>query len=375
MSIDLNWVNSFWDKIERKLSVTSKEIGINFPVTTVNGKYKPLEETNIYAWENGFWPGIMWLMYLATGDEGYREIAEGCEGLLDKALAGFEDLHHDVGFMWLTSAVADYKITGSEASRIRGMHAATILAGRFNPLGGYIRAWNDWGDPENNISRAIIDCMMNIQILFWASEDSKDPRFAAIAEIYADTVLKHFIRPDGSVEHMVVFDPYTGAVKAAPGGQGYQSGSSWSRGQAWAIYGFALTYLHTKKEEYLNAAKNVAHYFIANLDETGIPDLDFRAPKEPVLKDTSAGAIAACGLIELSGLVPELEKGCYLNAAEKILRALEGCCDFSLEEQSILQKCSGEYQDLGRHHIPLIYGDYFLTEALFKLKGGNVSFW
>ena len=177
----------------------------------------------------------MWLMYIDTENKKYAEIAHGCEVKLDKAFLDFTGLHHDVGFMWILTALASYKLTNDEKSRARALHAATLLAGRFNTNGNFIRAWN--GDLSG---WAIIDCMMNIPILYWATEELGDPRFKAIAMREADMVMNAFVRPDGSVNHIVIFDAETGKVKETPAGQGYAAGSSWSRGQAWAIYGFIL---------------------------------------------------------------------------------------------------------------------------------------
>ncbi len=367
--MDQKWVDAFWEKIETKMSVVAPQVETRFPYTTdENGKYVAFQ--NVQWWTNGFWAGIMWLAYLGSQREVYKEISVACEEELDQAFLDFEDLHHDVGFMWLPSAVAHYRIDGDAKAKVRGLHAATLLAGRFNCDAGYIRAWN--GDV---IGYAIIDCMMNLPLLYWASEETKDPRFRMIAMHHADTVIKHFVRPDGSVNHIVDFDPETGEVLDTPRGQGYASGSSWTRGQAWAIYGFVLSYMHTGKQEYLDTAKKVANYFIANLSEDGVPVVDFKAPKEPVLKDTSAGAIAACGLIEILKYSAGKEKELYEGAVEKLLQGLERNCDFSLEEQSILQNGTERYHDTRGFHIPIIYGDYYLMEALLKLKGNDILFW
>jgi len=367
--MDKKWVDAFWEKIEFKLRVVAPQVETPFPYTTDdNGKYVAWH--NIQWWTNGFWAGMMWLAYIGSKREIYREIAISCEEALDQAFLDFSELHHDVGFMWLPSAVAHYRIDGDKAAKVRGLHAATLLAGRFNCEAGYIRAWNG-----NDIGLAIIDCMMNLPLLYWASEETKDPRFKMIAIRHADTVRKHFVREDGSVHHIVDFDPLTGEVLDFPRGQGYASGSSWTRGQAWAIYGFVLSYIHTGRQEYLDTAKSVADYFIANLSEDGVPVVDFKAPEEPVWKDTTAGAITACGLIEIMNDADGSEKERYAAAVEKLLKGLEQNCDFSLEEQSILQNGTERYHDTRGFHIPIIYGDYYLMEALLKLKGNDIRFW
>lgn len=371
-NIDYNWINSFWDKIEKKLSVVAPQVDTPFPyLVDENGKYK---SRNAYWWTNGFWPGMMWLMYLATKDEKYKAIAENVEKELDSALFGFEGLDHDIGFMWLTSAVANHRITGNEESKNRGRHAATILAGRYNPIGKYIRAWNNRTDGLDRTGWAIIDCMLNIHLLYWASEMDNDPRFKFIADQYAHTVMKHFVREDGSTNHIVGFNPETGEVAEIPNGQGYAPDSCWSRGNSWGIYGFALCFIHTGNPEYLETAKKLAHYFLSNTDETGVPKCDFRQPAVPDYRDTTAAACAACGLIEIAKAVPEYEKELYINGAIKLLKGLEANCDFTLDNQSILQNGCVDYHN-ETNGLPIIYGDYYMMEALLKLKGNDILFW
>lgn len=367
--MDKKWIDEFWNKIESKLSVVAPQVECLVPYTTdENGKYR--KTTDIQWWTNGFWAGMMWLAYQETKKDIYKNIAIAAEEALDEAFLKFNGLHHDVGFMWIPSAVAHYRIDGDSMARTRGMHAATLLVGRYNVDAGFIRAWN-----HAFTGLAIIDCMMNIPILYWASEEMDDPRFKMIAMHHADMTMEKFVRADGSVNHMVVFNPVTGEVLETPRGQGYASGSSWTRGQAWAIYGFSLSYIHTGKQEYLDTAKKVAHYFIANLSDDGVPVVDFRAPAEPVWKDTTAGAITACGLIEIMKRVDEHEKEVYEKAVFKILKGLEKNCDFSLDNQSILQNGTERYHDTRGFHIPIIYGDYYLMEALLKLKGNDILFW
>ena len=365
------WANEIWQKIENKLEYSSKITGDSvFAYTTQNGKY--IDKEYIYYWTNGFWPGIMWLMYYGTEKEHYRKIAESLEKKLDEALYGFVGLHHDVGFMWLPVSVANYRLTGNEDSKRRGLIAAAYLASRYNPTGKFLRAWN--GSKEQGW--AIIDCMMNIPLLYWASEVTNDPRYKFVAMNHADTALNTFIRADGSVNHINSYDPETGEFIESFGGQGYEKGSSWSRGQSWAIYGFVLSYIHTRKQEYLDAAKKVAHYFIAALSAADdyVPNCDFRSPKEPVYKDATAGTIAACGLIEISKNVGEHEKDLYLNSAVKILKAIDTtCCDWTENEAAIIQKGTEAY---GRGaNMPIIYGDYYFIEAILKLKNKDMLFW
>lgn len=369
------WIDDVWNKILVKTERTAKTIGDKFfPYISKSGKFSDCGK-NVSWWTNGFWPGIMWLIYSETKNELYKNIADNLEEKLDEVIATFTEMGHDVGFIWIPSSVANYKITGNEKSRARGLYAASTLAGRFNPMGNFIRAWKDWTGDVDNRGRAIIDCMMNIQILFWASEETNDPRFKHIATKHADTAIEHFIRNDGSVKHIVEFNPETGEYVKNYTGQGYSEESSWTRGQGWALYGFILCYMHTGEDRYLDAAKRVAHYFISALGEDYIPPCDFRSPKAPEYKDTTAGAIAACGLIEIAKAVGEFEKELYLNAAIKIIKSLaHNCCDWSETEDSILQRGTEAYHG-GEANIPIIYGDYYFIEAICKLRGSELLFW
>ena len=216
--------------------------------------------------------------------------------------------------------------------------------------------------------------MLNIPLLSWASRETGDRRFAAIAEKHAEMAMRDHVREDGSVVHIAVHDERTGEVTETLGGQGYGVGSSWSRGVAWAIYGFVLAYIHTNRVEFLNTAKKAANHFICSIiDDDFIPRADFRAPKEPMYIDTTAGAIAACGMIEIARAVGEYEEAIYMDAAVKILKALEKYCDFDENTDSCLQGGREIYHSPESHHI--IYGDFYLIEALSKLKGNDVLLW
>jgi len=376
------WLELIWKKIQIKLSSECDRIGTSIPYVPEEGKYIDMGEKNIYWWTNGFWPGMLWQMYHATGEGKYKAAAEGVEARLDAAFEGFTGLHHDVGFMWLPSAVANFRLTGNERSKARGMHAAQLLAGRYNPDGKFIRSLN-----PNKISDrtgwVIIDSMMNIQLLHWAFEETHDPRFKKIAMNHADTTLKYIIREDGSSNHIAIIEPETGEFIDNNKGQGFDKNSSWSRGQAWAIYGMALSYRHTGKKEYLDAAKKAANYFIANVILTDyIPLVDFRAPEEPVYYDTTAGVAAARGMLEIAEAVSEYEKPMYLQAAINILKATEKkYCNWNPEEDSIVAGGSRSYgakegsYDAIEKNVPIIYGDYFFIEAILRLLNKDFLIW
>ncbi len=371
---DFSFVNEFWARVEKKVAFMASQIGAEFPWTDYNTERFFPSGGAITGWTAGFWPGMMWLMYLACGDERYRKIAEECEEKLDSAFAMYRDLSHDVGFVWINTSVANYKITGNERSRDRAIHAASLLASRFNHRANYIRAWDNIND--DSLSWAIIDSMMNIPILCFASAVTRDPRFKYIAEAHADMTMNNFVRPDGSVRHVVSIDPETGKASPPPTwvGQGYSYESSWTRGQGWAIYGFVHMYLNTGRADYLDTARRIAHYFISNIDETGVPLADFRAPDFPVCRDTSASGVTACGLIEIAKIVPEHERAIYTNAAIKLLRGLDENCNYGEDTVSLLQNGAAMYTADGPHPLPYIYGDYYMLEAIMKLRGNEINF-
>ena len=322
------WADGIFAKIDKKLSRTAISSREKRPYTVDKNGVHDDRPNDPHCWINGFWGGLMWMMYAYTKNEEYMITARRCEELQDAAFDRVEGLHHDVGFMWHILSGASYRLTGDMKSRNRNMLCAMTLASRFKLNGNYIRAWND----ENTTSRSnngwsIIDCMMNLPILYWASEVMGDDRFKQIAMAHADTAITHHVRPDGSVNHIVAHDLVTGEMTEVFGGQGFSSTSCWTRGESWALYGYILSYIHTGEQRYLETAKKVAHYTIAALAATDfIVPVDFRCPEEPVYYDTTAASIMACGLIEIAKAVPEYEQKTYITAAVKILKQLEQFC-------------------------------------------------
>lgn len=375
IAVKETWVEEAWSKALEKTRSSSRRIGAEFPHASVDGKYVLAAPS---WWTAGFWPGLLWQFYAGSGDEDLKAIAERCEERLDEVLGGYVKLDHDLGFMWQLTSVANYKLTGREGSRIRALKAANYLAARFNLKGRYIRAWNPWREGENNSGIAIIDCSMNTSLLFWASENTGDPRYRHIAEAHMDTILEHFVRPDGSVYHIVNFNPETGEVTEKLGGQGYAAESAWSRGAAWALYGLSLAYHHTGKQSYLQASKRVAHFFLSCLPEDHVPYWDFRAPGEiREIRDTSAGACAASGLLLLASQVNDSESHVYRDGALRMLESLYrnyGAWDDSNEEGLLLHGTSN-YPENSNIDIPLIYGDFFYVEALARIKEAGPFYW
>lgn len=371
------WIDETWNRVDAKLSRVAVKSREKIPYTTVNGEHDNKLETDPAWWTNGFWGGMMWLMYKGTGNEEYKKTAEHAEELMDKAFEDVAGLHHDVGFMWHLMSGANYRLTGNKKSYNRELIAAALLASRYNPDGRFIRAWN----ADNAVGWSIIDCMMNIPLLYRAAEEIGAPRYKKIAMNHADMAVRDHVRADGSVNHIVEHDVDTGAVVRTLGGQGYGEGSCWSRGLAWAVYGMVLSYVHTKKQDYLDAAKRCANFFIASCARTGYKaEADFMSPTEPVYYDSTAGVCAACGILEIAKCVSESESEMYTEAAINILKATDkNFCDYSDREDALVLMGSERYphgeDDMKCVHIPIIYADFFYVEALLKLKGDDFLIW
>lgn len=375
------WAAGTADRFTAKLREVCRRSAGKIPARAIDGVHDNKADGRAYNpddglcwWTNGFWAGMLWRAFAKTGEAAFAEAARFTEVQLDACFTtGFYGLHHDVGFMWLPSAVADYRLTGDPDARRRGLHAASLLAGRFNPA-GFIRAWNDIpGQDSDTRGWVIIDSLLNIPLLYWAGEETGDPRYARIARIHADTVAANFVRLDGSVRHIVEFDPDTGAFVREHGGQGYARGSSWTRGQAWGLYGFALSARRTGAVRYLAMAEKIAAWFIARIPENGQIPVDFCQPAEPDYKDDIAAAAAACGLLLLARLAPaEAER--YTAAAETLLRRLADTADWDPDHDGFLRNCSADYH--GKlHNVNYTYGDAFFYEALLALAGCGVDLW
>jgi len=367
------------DELIKKMTAQCARVGAKLLFATREGKYVELPIPDLPSfWTNGFWPGTLWQMYQVTGDELFKTTAEEIEERLDEALHRFVGLYHDVGFMYSLSAVANYRITGNIESKRRGLHAASLLAGRFNLAGEFIRAWNDGTYGETDVrGYMIIDSLMNLPLLYWASEVTNDPRFKQVAMKHADTCIKHIVRPDGSCRHIVNFDSETGEFIEALAGQGYSCDSAWSRGMGWAVYGFALSYKYTGETRYLDVAKRCANFAIAQLAARNwVPVLDFFAPNEPARLDSSAGVLLACGIHEISQLVPELERFVYEESAKKLTEScVSHYANWDSNVDGALLMSGLQYHNDMLADTPVIYGDYFLTEAVLRLCGKDTFIW
>ncbi|MFE0557613.1 glycoside hydrolase family 88 protein [Paenibacillus sp. NPDC058910] len=359
--LDLDmWWNGAQLKVDRMLG-RKPELA---PHAAKDGEYDGLTLDN---WISGFWPGMLWIFYDMTGDAKYKEAAWEWDIRMERLTLEESRFHHDVGFQYLPTAVLKYKLTGDADGRRRGLAAANFLAGRFNLAGQYIRAWN-----KDLPGWAIIDCLMNLSLLYWAAEEGGDPRFRHVANAHANMALQHMIRADGSTCHVASFDPESGELLEYMGWQGHGPDSCWSRGNAWALYGMANAYRYTNNKDYLYAAERVAHHFITSLQGQGVPLWDFRVPNpdtEP--RDTSAAAIAASGLLELAALTTPEVGAVYQKAAERIVLALstEYAAFQAPEHEGILLGGTGHKPADTNINVSLIYGDYYYIEALAKLRG------
>ena len=363
------WIDALFTKLEKKTEWIAGKVREIIPYTTdESGRYSDIRLDQNHAgvqwWTNGFYAGMLWLLYNYTGKEIYQTTAKQQEHMLDEAFRLYDELNHDVGFMWGLASKPSYQTDGDRLSRVRCLMAANILAARANIKGNYIRAWN-------HHEYTIIDCLMNLPLLYWASREIGDDRYKHIAMMQADTTIRHHVRENGSVNHIVSHDPLEDRAIETLAGQGCDADSCWTRGQAWAVYGFMLSFIHTGEQRYLDTAKKVTDFFLEQAEKWDyqIP-ADFCQSEEDGYRDNSAALCAACGMIELYKNTGE-EK--YIRAALLLLEQVEKDCDFSEDNDAIVQNCSESYG--GRHHIPLIYADFFLVEAVLKLRGSDFLIW
>ena len=342
--------------------------GLEFPTRG----YPAYETAPNNHWVAGFWPGMLWLAYHATQDAKLRAKAEALLPSFAERLEKRVDLSHDLGFLYTLSARAAWLLTGNQEARDVGLRAAQKLSKRFNPRGNYIQAWGEIGK-EPEAGRVIIDGMMNLPLLYWAGEETEDNVYREMAHCHATSTLWYLVRQDDSTYHTFFFNPQTGQPIGGKTNQGHADESLWARGQAWAIYGFALTAQWLDNADFLAVAKKTADRFLAESPADRTPLWDLRLPADaPQYLDSSAGAIAACGLLRLAQLT---DHDYYHQQAEKLVKTLSNeCLETEPNRQGLLK--------YGAQHVPegitddyLIYGDYFFLEALLTLTGQAPDFW
>lgn len=342
-------------------------------------------EKNVYPaidnvdWTACFWTGMLWLAYEVTGDEKYRKVAEI---QLDSYKKRVEERictdTHDLGFLYTLSCVAAYKLTGNEEAKKTALLAADLLMLRYFDKAGIIQAWGDLKDPTQR-GRMIIDCCMNLPLLYWASEITGDRKYHDAAYSHVKQAANYIIREDASSYHTFFMDVETGAPKYGKTAQGYSDDSCWSRGQAWGIYGFILSYLYTEDPMLTELGKKITNYFLNRLPEDSICywDLIFTGGSEE--RDSSAAAIAACGMLEMVKHLPltDKHKAIYENAAIAIVK--------SLSEKYTTTSCPGSngvllhavYSKPGNAGVDEcnIWGDYYYFEALVRLLKDWKLYW
>jgi len=353
-----------YSKAIQKIERNHKDIGVSFPQAVCDGSYNKEE---VWSWTSGFWGGLVNLAYRETGNVNLLKLACDIETALDQNFDEFfMKMHHDVGFIYSPTAVVQHSRDQNEKSLCRGVKAASTLASRFNIKGNYIRAWNQVRDSHSD-GEVIIDSMMNLSILYWASKVMDDPRFRHIAYAHAKTVSKYFVRADKSVPHIICFDAEDGTYLGVNKGQGASVDSTWSRGQAWAIYGFAISYRETGDKEFLDQSKMIARAYMNALPTEGIPYWDFDAsPENRWAFDSSSACIASSGLLEIYTLTGERE---FKEFALRLLRVLtESYAVFDDSTQGIIQMGTVNYTKKKFINTSIIYGDFYYLEALGKLK-------
>jgi unsaturated chondroitin disaccharide hydrolase len=329
----------------------------------VDGNYFAFPEGfyEIGNWTSSFFTGAALIAWQQTEDEHYfRHVQRLAPHYLKKVFIQHHDTHHDLGFLYTLYSVALFKLTRDDVQRDTGLRAAKVLAARFNERGHFVRAWGAM-DTDEQANMAIIDCLMNLPLLFWASRETKDQRYYEIAASHACTGLKYFVRPDHTVNHAFRFDLESGKPLGADNYCGYSTTSYWARGAAWAIYGFALIYGYTGDEKYLTASLQLARKFVSELDKELVPVWDFRLPPgEPAVRDASAAAVVVCGIQELARHhVADFELLKMKNAL------LDRLCSSDYLDDS--EACPGVLKSAYGNKIAYSsWGDYFLMEAIAR---------
>lgn len=335
-------------------------------------------------WTSGFFAGVLWYLHEFTGEAHWREEAEKWT----EALADIQYFtgHHDVGFMLYCSYGNGLRIAGNNDYRQVLLNGAKSLSSRYNPIVGCIKSWDyrkSWDGKTEWFFPVIIDNMMNLELLFWATRESGDSSFYKIAIQHARTTMKHHFRSDYSSYHVVDYDSLTGEVLDKATCQGFSDESSWARGQAWGLYGYTMTYRESGLAEFLSMAQHIADYMLTvpTLPEDGVPwwdyhvnqsgytpEWDYHPEQFPeILRDVSAATITASALMELSTYSDDGQK--YRDYAEKILKSLSSPryrAKAGENNHFILKHSVGSIPHSGDVDTPIIYADYYFLEALLR---------
>lgn len=361
----------------KKIDHNMSRLGERFPSpNTINHSYQTIENVE---WTTGFWTGMLWLAYEYTQDEKYKQLADKhVDSFLERIEKNIAVDHHDMGFLFSPSCVASYKLTGNKKGRKAGILAADKLMTRYQEKGKFIQAWGELGTKDNY--RLIVDCLLNIPLLYWASEETGDPKYSEVADKHYQTTIANAIREDASAFHTFYFDPETGKPVGGRTRQGYADDSSWARGQSWLIYGIALNYNFRPKEDDFVSYEAVTNYFLNRLPKDLICywDLIFDDQSQQS-RDSSTAAIAVCGMNLMNKYLPESfdKKQVYTYAQHSILESLiDGYTEqlsqgtVALINHGVYSWHSGKGVDEGN-----IWGDYYYLEALIRFYKDWKMYW
>ena len=329
-----------------------------------------LDMREIYWWTSGHFPGSLWLLHEATGEAYFRSRATAWTELL-RPVADYGG-NHDIGFMMYCSFGNARRILKTDRYDDLLVQTAETLSRRYEPSLGLIRSWGDIADRDHFL--VIPDNLMNLELLEVASKISGNPRFDAIARGHATKTRQNHFRADGGTYHVLDYDQrpgFLGSVQDIRRGQGLSCRTAWSRGQSWAIYGYAMMYRETKDPAYLAFAQRVADFAIGHpgMPADGIPYWDFGAPGEE--RDSSAGAVMASALLELADFVGGAKGAAYRAFAVKQLLALASPAYFSEGDEIghwLLKHGVGHKPGDSEIDTPLSYGDYYFLEALLRFR-------
>jgi len=325
-------------------------------------------------WTSGFFPGELWLLYQATGSAQWLADAQSWTAPLASQATRTDT--HDVGFIIGESFGNGYRLTGDPTYKSEILTAAASLAQRYDPTVGAVRSWSfgPWQYP------VIIDNMMTLGPLEWGAKHGGNSSWGVDAATHAQTTITYLVRSNGSTYEMADFNPTTGAFIANYTYAGLSVNSTWSRGQAWALYGFVQAYHATKNPAFLTTAEQLAAYFFNNLPPDHVPYWDFDAPASPTTpRDTSAAAIGADGLIMLSRVAAtQAERATYLKEAREILASLSVFYLAPASGEAVLTDGTDSVPGNDEVDTALIFGDYYFTEALLRLQyvdEGKAAWW
>lgn len=334
-------------------------------------------------WTCGFWPGQIWLAYERSNEPVFLDAGLiQARDFLHRVENRIAVDHHDMGFLYSPSCVAAYRLTGDRDARQAAILAADRLVDRFQPVGGFLQAWGAFGEPENY--RFIIDCLMNLPLLYWASEETGNPRYAEIADIHTATCLANSVRPDFSTFHTFFMDPKTGGPVRGATCQGFSDDSPWARGQAWAIYGMALAHRRAPSGATRALFDDLLGFYLQRLPEDLVPywDLMFTTgDTEP--RDSSSAAIVACGLLEMALDVENETANRYRDLARRMVKSLIDTYAVNDPAVSNGLVLHGTYSKKSPYNTCtpegvdecVIWGDYFYMEALTRLSRNWGSYW